>query len=512
MANLVRKESTHVDGSFNSPTPSTASVECPFTNPNYSFLPSSPLDGTFRAFNLNELSLLDEPSTGIMTPTLPASDGTFSSHDSLSPETSSGRSTPSVVDMNTSMNSSVFNSSTNMSTPRQPSYWACTPVYIVPGQEWHDFGPVHKMLPGTLLPMKYVFLKPSINGKRLDFSELIAWIFSSLNEKQSAAEDNTAHSPTSVNTTPRAESTILTAMDASILPTDISMPLTPDAISHSATDITMRSGDTTIKYTPNGTGAEGGSDGHEMEVDETEDEDEDEDELEDDNAIFGPLEIQQYAKSCHPFKEGEKTLGLPHVVYTAWNAAPYDHRWMENAEITDKGILNAFTSKLKMDQLLSKGALSIGFELYIETKVTGKASAVEKMARVVGFESGTAYNTKSQKEYKKRLPDLELFVDSIKKSEFKRCDGPKDLLKTLNDLEPKPMPSKGKNPDLGAWKGLQVRHKNGTELGSLYDVRQTYHRWEIEMDAWSAVTGIHTRNRRPYQPATVESVVDSDDE
>lgn len=130
----------------------------------------------------------------------------------------------------------------------------------------------------------------------------------------------------------------------------------------------------------------------------------------------------------------------------------------------------------------------------------------------MAFESGTAYNTKAQKEYKKRLPDLELFVNSVKKLEYKRCDGPKDLLKALNDLEPKPTAAKGKYPDVGAWKGLQVRHYNGTELGSLYDVRQTYHRWEIEMDAWSAVTGTHTRNRRPYQPATVESVNEDDEE
>ena len=130
----------------------------------------------------------------------------------------------------------------------------------------------------------------------------------------------------------------------------------------------------------------------------------------------------------------------------------------------------------------------------------------------MAFESGTAFNSKAQKEYKKKLPDFEIFVAGIKKSQYKRCDGPSKLLQALNDLDPKPAPTKGKKSDVGAWKGLQARHSNGTNLGSLYDVRQTYHRWEIEMDAWSAVTGTHTRNRRPYKPVTVGSVVGTDEE
>lgn len=60
-----------------------------------------------------------------------------------------------------------------MSTNRQPNYWACTPVYVVPGQESHDFGPVHKMVPGATLPMRYVFLKPCASGERVELSELI---------------------------------------------------------------------------------------------------------------------------------------------------------------------------------------------------------------------------------------------------------------------------------------------------------------------------------------------------
>ncbi len=81
------------------------------------------------------------------------------------------------------------------------------------------------------------------------------------------------------------------------------------------------------------------------------------------------------------------------------------------------------------------------------------------------------------------MPDFEIYVDSVKKSEYERCEGPKELLKALHALEPKPAASKGKNVDVGAWKGLQVREQDGTELGSLYDVRQAYHRWEIEMGA-----------------------------
>ncbi len=56
--------------------------------------------------------------------------------------------------------------------------------------------------------------------------------------------------------------------------------------------------------------------------------DEHKDGSKDGSAIFGPVEIQQYAKSCHPFKEGEKTLGLLHAVYEAWNAKAYDQHWV----------------------------------------------------------------------------------------------------------------------------------------------------------------------------------------
>lgn len=241
-------------------------------------------------------------------------------------------------------------------------------------------------------------------------------ILSSLNENQAATKDNVAPAPANVGTAPRAQSTILTVMGVSVPPTDVGMATTTDAIAQSASDITMKSGDTTIKYAPKDAGVEegsnvtmksvdtaieyvpkdaaveGGSNGG-MAVDVTEDKiegekqdkDEHQDGSKDGSAIFGPVEIQQYAKSCHPFKEGEKTLGLPHAVYEAWNATAYDQHWMKNAGVTDKAILKAFISKLKMDQLMAKGALPVGSELYIETKITDKAGneiAVEKMARV----------------------------------------------------------------------------------------------------------------------------------
>ncbi|KAL8904951.1 MAG: hypothetical protein Q9207_002945 [Kuettlingeria erythrocarpa] len=466
------------DTSLRSPTPSTATVGSPVSTSRTPVNPSNPLNRAFRALNLNETA------TSIETPPSSASDCTYSPYDSPSSECSE-RSILTVVGQAPFTNYSILGSSTprqNMSTNRQPSYWACTPVYVVQGQEWHDFGPVHKMVPGATLPM-------------------------SVNEKPAATKDNIALAPADVATAPRAQSTILTVMDVSAPATDVGVPTTTDTIAQSGSDITMKSGDTTIKYAPKDAGVEGGSNGG-MQVDVTQDKNDGENQAgvehgdgsKDGSAIFGPVEIQQYAKSCHPFKEGEKTLGLPHTVYEAWNATAYDQQWMKNAGITDKAILKAFISKLKMDQLMAKGALPVGSELYIETKATdeaGNETVVEKMARVVAFESGTAYNTKAQKEYKKRLPDFDIFVDGVKKSEYKRCDGPKDLLKALHDLEPKPAATKGKNVDVGAWKSLHVRDQAGTELGSLYDVRQAYHRWEIEMDAWSTVTGTHTRSRRP---------------
>ena len=154
----------------------------------------------------------------------------------------------------------------------------------------------------------------------------------------------------------------------------------------------MRSTDTIIRHAPDDSAVEEVSSGDYFEVDKEENNDShkdaDENKVEDNEAVFGPIEIQQYAKSCHPFREGEKTLGLPHSIYTAWNSAAYDPLWMENVKIANKDILKAFISKLKMDVLIGKGGLPIGFELYIEVQTTdqaGNTTMVEKLARVSSF-------------------------------------------------------------------------------------------------------------------------------
>ena len=84
---------------------------------------------------------------------------------------------------------------------------------------------------------------------------------------------------------------------------------------------------------------------------------------------------------------------------------------------------------------------------------------------------------------------MTLFVNGVQKGEIKGCTGPSKITDAFAELEPKTQPSNA------AWKLLKVR-RAGNELGTMYVVRQKFHRWEIEMDAWSKSTNTHTRHRR----------------
>lgn len=52
----------------------------------------------------------------------------------------------------------------------------------------------------------------------------------------------------------------------------------------------------------------------------------------------------------------------------------------------------------------------------------------------------------------------------------------------------------------GGWKGITVR-RNGVKLGSLRLIRQIYHLWEEEREAWAERSGeqglLRSRRRKP---------------
>ena len=193
---------------------------------------------------------------------------------------------------------------------------------------------------------------------RLRCANLLIW--HSVNEHPSATHNDTVR-PSSAATTPRATS-LLTAMDVSVPPTDVSMrSVTDDAPSDH--DVSMRSAfsqATVIKEEP---------DNEETDTEEEE--------------IFPSIPIQEHAKACEGFSKGETTLGLPQRIYHEWNNAPYDNEWMKTAGVSDS-ILDEFVSRAKMDSLVLKGALKMGDELYMIIKYTHETVGlvVEKMARV----------------------------------------------------------------------------------------------------------------------------------
>ena len=69
------------------------------------------------------------------------------------------------------------------------------------------------------------------------------------------------------------------------------------------------------------------------------------------------------------------------------------------------------------------------------------------------------------------------------------CKGPKELVKELSALNPVTKPT-GE-----VWKTVNVR-RAGEELGTLYYVRQKFHRFQIERDAWAKVMGVPYRASR----------------
>ena len=73
---------------------------------------------------------------------------------------------------------------------------------------------------------------------------------------------------------------------------------------------------------------------------------------------------------------------------------------------------------------------------------------------------------------------LALYNNGVPDGEFKGCVGPRDLLSTFCEMHP-PLDFKTLDP----WGHVLVR-RGALELGTLYQVRQTLHRWQIEMKAW----------------------------
>lgn len=175
---------------------------------------------------------------------------------------------------------------------------------------------------------------------------------------------------------------MLTDMDVTMQPTNASNRMATDTTVESVRDVTMQSAEGIAAHRPDAMTANEDSDSERTEDDEMNDDETDDDE-EDDNAIFAPIPIKEHARSCDGFSNGETTLGLPNHIYRSWKANGYNDNWLAIAGVSEN-ILNEFTSKIKMESLLLKGALQINDELYIIIKFTqdGTEYLTEKSARV----------------------------------------------------------------------------------------------------------------------------------
>ena len=82
-----------------------------------------------------------------------------------------------------------------------------------------------------------------------------------------------------------------------------------------------------------------------------------------------------------------------------------------------------------------------------------------------------------------------LYYDAVQIAGEYVFRGPRELAKIFAGMVPQ-------GDYGGAWDNIQVS-RQGTWLGSLGDVRQKYHRWVVEMTAWSAVSGVPFNARQP---------------
>ncbi|KAL8721784.1 MAG: hypothetical protein Q9181_007632 [Wetmoreana brouardii] len=179
-------------------------------------------------------------------------------------------------------------------------------------------------------------------------------------------------------------------------------------------------------------------------------------------------------------------FGLPIAVIKQLIHKPYDALWVLKYNV-DSETLNKDRSQHNFEAMYNNGALRLGDELYQVGTYTleGNTFQLEKVAKIIGEsrDNGT-------QGYKR--PSLIVTSGGIYGVDIPACHGIRDIQQAFNQVMPKE-----ENPHQ-IWSTFRKLHvRRGTaELGTLYDVRQAWHTWRNEMDAWASSQGIKYRFRR----------------
>ncbi|CAF9915544.1 MAG: hypothetical protein HETSPECPRED_002520 [Heterodermia speciosa] len=188
--------------------------------------------------------------------------------------------------------------------------------------------------------------------------------------------------------------------------------------------------------------------------------------------VVAPRPIAPLARSVNAgIAPTALTLGLPVAKYAAFAAQGYSNTWLNDLHLSDE-CLEPFVSKHKLDLLVQEGALKIGDELYMEVDVSveeGEMQVVEKVAKIISV------NARSH-------PDVEVYdLRGNVIATIGECKGPTEIVQELKRRRPELAGQDIRQP----WKLLFV-YSGGRWMGTLKKVRQSLHRWQIEMAAWRA--------------------------
>ena len=176
---------------------------------------------------------------------------------------------------------------------------------------------------------------------------------------------------------------------------------------------------------------------------------------------------------------------------------PYDPLWIENLAL-DRVKLAIPPSPLKIQKLFMDNILMIGDKFVLgdvdegikqdlrnEAEVSdyfwnsSAKSSILMIEKVTDVSRGTDW-----------CPDIRIKTESSGYKTVSRVKGTQELVLALEAEDNRLRFGKSK-----AWKNLCVI-RNGINLGTLAKVREDYHFWMNEVDAWAVRTGPRRRNRR----------------
>lgn len=197
---------------------------------------------------------------------------------------------------------------------------------------------------------------------------------------------------------------------------------------------------------------------------------------------------------------------LSEAQFNDMSSRPYDPFWLDRLGLSpyDKmNLLNGFNSKLKIEDLIRGEVFMAGDVLQAELKVRVMAGSNETRTVTMTAEVGRPisylrikhtsliptqfFNTGpyGQPILRVQAPRQPSGYRDIK------CTGLGKIIQAWMEEDPLLIVA---GPPSG-YKSFRVS-RNGTELGSLWDMRQIWHLWRQEKDAWAAHRGQICRRRR----------------